>query len=543
MKGFGTNDRRNPWKPGNCADLRLLLFAAVVLAHSAMAVTYTGSLPVTPTRPGHAFCTSFNVALNDLLVDGQQEMDDEYGITSVTQSVHWSVFSSSGTLLAEQDGTSATVTSSLPGGGGIITAPGEYTISFSGTATYYLVRQDGDEQTTEGPFTVGLSSSTGGRLSMPFSFVGVGSVSCEDVMSTTATPGEEETLVVPVNYNNGSLTVTAYPSPSGTWPSAKPVWSGATATAQDAATATISTGTPGTYTVTATCGNCVALTVQVIGVSGLTARRKGSGTAFGASATIAAGGKSSDVHKAEIKIQLNPVPLKQAYLTFPASLTGAAAHQGTNVAAMLTCGNSTITGNATGTVTLGQVDLGTGTATATLKSSNVTRTCTVTIGGQSAGVGMVMAAVGNRKYDWPEYFIYGVSHDIDFFPTLQEAADSDADGDGIPGEGAIDGHGIHFYVKSITVRYWQYDWENFEYIDYGEDETGVSIGEDPLLRYNLRLSDIMDFDDTTETRPGQYTDTETVYGFYDYDDSTCVETSLEVETYMFAVYDDDVYTE
>lgn len=283
--------------------------------------------------------------------------------------------------------------------------------------------------------------------------------------------------------------------------------------------------------------------VQVIGVSGLTARRKGTTDAFGASATIAAGGKSSDVHKAEIKVQLNPVPLKQATLTFSASLSGAAAHQGTDVAAVLSCGNSSVTGNSTGTLTLGTIDLTEGTASAELKSSNVTRTCTATIGGKAVTVGMVMASLGNRKYDWPEYFIYGVDHEIDFFPTLQEAADHDADGDGVTGEGAIDGHGIHFYVKSITIRYWQYDWENYEYVDCGEEEIDISVGEDPLLRYGLRLSDIMDFGDTSETRPGQYTDTENVYGFYDYDDGTFTETCIEVPTYMFAVYDGDVFIE
>lgn len=139
---------------------------------------------------------------------------------------------------------------------------------------------------------------------------------------------------------------------------------------------------------TATYGNTIGLKVQVIGVSGLTARRIGSGESFGSSATIAAGGKGSDVHKAEIKIQLNPVPLKQATLTFPASLSGAAAHQDTDVSAVLTCGASTLTGNSSGTITLGAIDLATGTASAELKSSNVTRTCTATIGGQSVAVTM-----------------------------------------------------------------------------------------------------------------------------------------------------------
>lgn len=80
-------------------------------------------------------------------------------------------------------------------------------------------------------------------------------------------------------------------------------------------------------------------------------------------------------------------------------------------------------------------------------------------------------------------------------------------------------------------------------MDCGEEEIDISVGEDPLLRYGLRLSDIMDFGDTSETLPGQYTDTENVYGFYDYDDGTFTETCIEVPTYMFAVYDGDVFIE
>ena len=154
---------------------------------------------------------------------------------------------------------------------------------------------------------------------------------------------------------------------------------------------------------------------------------------------------------------------------------------------------------------------------------------------------MTMGARGNRKYDWPTYFIYGKSHDIAFFPTLQEAADHDADGDGIVGEGAIPGHDVRFYVKMVSISYWQFDWVDCDYIEYGGDEIQVQVNTDPLIRYGLRLSDIMDFGGTSETLPGKYTDSETVYGFYDFDDDTWIETCLEIESYIFAVYDSDVF--
>ena len=525
--------------PANChpspSFLRAIL-SLLLAAQCLRAVSFVGSIRAQDLNLVKPFGdSSFSIVL-DYYVDGSDLPDDEYDATADDYTIQWSVQGGPG-----GNGNVAEIRSSPPNGTNVIPSPGNYTITFSGELRSIRWRRNGEWHTTQFQTPLPLVASTGGTLSTNFTLVGVASVSCEGVTSITPNPGVNETLVVPVGYNNGSLTLTATPAPAGSWPYSKPVWNGAAANAQNAATATLSTSASGTYNVSATCGNTVGLTVQVIGVSGLTARRKGSGDSFGASATIAAGGKASDVHKAEIRIQLSPIPLKQASLAFPASLSGAAAHQGTNVAAVLTCGASTLTGDSSGTVNLSAIDISTGTASAELRSSNIARTCTVSIGGSSINVGMTMAALGNRKYDWPAYFIYGISHDIDFFPTLQEAADDDADGDGTAGEGAISGHDIRFYIKSVTIRYWSFDWENFEYIDYGEDDIDASIGEDPLLRYNLRLSDIMDFGDTSETLSGQYTDTETVYGFYDYDDSTCVETCLEVETYLFAVYDADVY--
>lgn len=194
--------------------------------------------------------------------------------------------------------------------------------------------------------------------------------------------------------------------------------------------------------------------VQVIGVSGLTARRKGTTDAFGASATIAAGGKSSDVHKAEIKVQLNPVPLKQATLTFSASLSGAAAHQGTDVAAVLSCGNSSVTGNSTGTLTLGTIDLTEGTASAELKSSNVTRTCTATIGGKAVTVGMDWDIAGSKDFDYPPYFTVEETDDITFYPTLNTICD----------DGAVTQHQMFFQTFQLEVVYWAYDYNLGTYL-------------------------------------------------------------------------------
>ncbi len=527
-------------KTSNSSILGLLAVLAAILANSALAVTYTGSLPLTPVHPRYAFGGFFDVGVNSVLLDADDIDDDEYAVIAVEQTVHWAVRDSSDALVAELDGAAATVTSSLPGGNGFIYAPGEYTITFTGSATYYLARMDGVNFTMEGPYTVTLTPCEGGRLTMPFTFVGVGSVSCGGVTSTTATPGTNETLVVPVGYNNGTLTLTAAPTPSGAWPPGQPVWANATATVQNPSTATLSTATAGTYNVMATCGNTVAMTVQVVGVSGITARRKGTGDSFGSTATIAAGGKNTDVHKAEIKVQLSPSPLKQVAVTVPASLSGAAAHAGTNVAAVLSCGNSSIAGNSSGTITLTDIDTTTGSATAILTSSNVTRTCTVNIGGQSLNVTMAWDISGIHDFEFDDYFLPDMESDVIFYPTLDEIALLDEDEDGTPGEGAIGGHDIVFHVTKVTFDYWSFDYDAWEYVDEGGVvELDVMPGSNPILRFGVRLDDLLEIDDVTEAAPGKYVNPQTVYYYYN-DTGTVIE-CIAITEYEFDAYDMEVY--
>ena len=370
------------------------------------------------------------------------------------------------------------------------------------------------------------------------------SLACLGTTSDTDTPGNPETAVVAVGYQDGKgVTVRALDEGGAPMPLGSVTWScsGGSITPNGSA-AVVDTSASGMATVTATSGNtAVSLKVQVIGVSALQARRKGLTWAYGSSATIASGGKNSDVHKAELQIQLSPVPVKQATLHFQASLSGAAAHQGTNVPAVLSCGGSSLSGDGAGTLDVSSWDSSTGLASAELRSGNVTRTCTVTLGGESASVTMAMASLGNREFDWPVYFIYGSSFDISFYPTLQEAADEDGDQDGIFGEGAIAGHDMHFYVSSIDISYWKIDWSTGQYVECGMDHISAGIREDPIVRYGLRISDLMDFGSASESMPGKYTDSETVYGHYDFDVSTLVETCIEVESFRFSVYDGDVF--
>ena len=511
----------------------LLIFAILVSA-GTRAATFTSSLPLEPSELVVPFGETVTVTLPQGLLDLPELPDNEY-YGPVAYEYRWNVPGGpSGT------GRTAVIPSSAAGGPGVISSPGSYTVEFTGKATYTVRWMENDVEHSSEPQKVGLSASLGGRLSLPFRLVGVASLSCEGVTSTTDTAGNNETLVIPVGYNSGSVTLTAMPTPSGDWPAGYPAWNWATPTAQDPAVATLSTATPGTYTVTAECGNTIGLTVQVIGVSGLTARRADSGDSFGESATIAAGGKSSDVHKAEIKILLWPVPLKQATLTFPASLSGAAAHQGTDVAAVLTCGASTLTGNTSGTVTLGAIDLMEGTAAAELKSSNVTRLCTASIGGSSVNVGMVWDIGGSINFEYDDFFIPGDEEEIFFYPTLYEISGEDVDSDGIAGEGAIGGHSMLFKATTITVSIWAYDWEEDEYIENGEETITIVPGQDPEIAYGVYVSDLIEIGTTTEPVTGKYKSIQTVYDWYEFIDDY-IDFGVEVLEYSFDAYDTEVF--
>ncbi|MBQ9445858.1 MAG: hypothetical protein IJU61_04640, partial [Victivallales bacterium] len=52
---------------GTAKWLASVLLAA--FAHTALCVTYTGSLPTTPAHPRYAYCGSFDVGLHDVLLD------------------------------------------------------------------------------------------------------------------------------------------------------------------------------------------------------------------------------------------------------------------------------------------------------------------------------------------------------------------------------------------------------------------------------------------------------------------------------------------
>ena len=87
------------------------------------------------------------------------------------------------------------------------------------------------------------------------------------IISTTNTPGNNETLYVPKGAS--SLTITATPEPGSSWPNGYPTWTlnGTSVGTAGNTTYSLSRATVGTYTVSAMCGTSKkAINVVVFGV-------------------------------------------------------------------------------------------------------------------------------------------------------------------------------------------------------------------------------------------------------------------------------------
>ena len=107
-----------PAKAKNWHIGRMLMVMAAILAQSALAATFTGTLPTAPVHPRYAFGSSFVVAVDDTLAEYVVIDEDEYEVIPTNMLLHWQVRDSSDTLIAELDGAAATVTRSLIKKGG-----------------------------------------------------------------------------------------------------------------------------------------------------------------------------------------------------------------------------------------------------------------------------------------------------------------------------------------------------------------------------------------------------------------------------------------
>ena len=247
-------------------------------------------------------------------------------------------------------------------------------------------------------------------------------------------------------------------------------WSGGDDPASGSgATYTTKWTSTGEKVVRATSGQCsFEKTVTVVQIASIEGRRTGSGDAFGSSATIAAGGYSSDVHKADVEMTIAPLPTVAYTVDCPVSLANAEGYLGEppdNVRAKLYMGGSLVVeGNGTGYVTFSSPD---GKATGYLQSSNLGRTCTISSGLGSAQVTFAWDTPGGGAYDYefPDYFVPGIADTVKFFATLQEVSGLDEDGDGTGGEGLIDLHEMKFYTRRIEVKCWKWDMANGVFLD------------------------------------------------------------------------------
>ena len=420
-----------------------------------------------------------------------------------------------------------------PAGDTMTALPGHHTASY---AYHYCTCVHPVDNPGPGGCTV-LRYSTEGSAS--FTVVKVGSLTSGDVVSTTDTPGDDETVCCGLNE---TVTVSAAPYPAGAWPYGAPTWEGDVARAVTADMVEVDTSSYGVKIVTARCGiSSVSIRVVIAKIDSIAVKRSDlPDTSFAGLATIAAGGKSSAVHKASVRAYVTPSGYTgKVDLTFTASLSGAAAHAGTSVNGRLDIGDGSVVGDNSATIHVTHVT--DGHFDGILASSNVRRDCTVTIDGKSARVAFEWDCAGSRNFDYEDYFIPEEPEDIFFYPTLQEIAGEDTNNNGLSGEGAINGHSMPFVVGFVKVQFWSYDLELDDYVDYGETTVNVTPGTDPAVVYGLKVSDLIDIGATTEPLTGKYKSVQTVYDDYFFYGSYYSE--VQVLEYCFDVYDLDVFAQ
>ena len=67
---------------------RTLMVMAAILAQSALAATFTGTLPIAPVHPRYAFGSSFDVAVDDTLAEYIVIDDEEYEVIPTNMLLH-----------------------------------------------------------------------------------------------------------------------------------------------------------------------------------------------------------------------------------------------------------------------------------------------------------------------------------------------------------------------------------------------------------------------------------------------------------------------
>lgn len=290
------------------------------------------------------------------------------------------------------------------------------------------------------------------------------------------------------------------------------------------------------------CDRICSITLTAMDVSTVVASR--SGTSGGA--RIAAGGIRNSTHQADVTISVAPIPAGSYSLTIPVSVSGTAANGGNPSGddarpSVLSIGGAKIAGSSGGMITMS-----TPSVTGTFLSSNRMGTCTFSARGSSASIEQKWDCAGAYDFRFPYYMVEDQPDDVNTFPTLQEVAELDEDGDGIMGEGAIGGHAIQFCTRSVKVLFWEYDFRSDSYTTPAETREFAYSLEDGEFNYDtvfgVKVNDLVVHTGTTEVVAGHYKNSQTIKSYMEFSPSGEKLRVVVVRDYNFATYDGTVYT-
>jgi hypothetical protein len=208
-------------------------------------------------------------------------------------------------------------------------------------------------------------------------------------------------------------------------------------------------------------------------------RRTGSGAAYGSSATVAAGGVDSDVHKADIEVATSPAVASVTLDIVVGKKTGEGEGQpDTGGAASVSMSSYTTDANGKAY----------GTFTSSNKIESVTIECQDGSGSPLPGAGTATVNQGwdsdsSNNWVYEPYFWPEVWEDVSFTCKLTDGAST------VP----ITGHSFDFYAYKVI--YYEWDEEAQDYVQYEE-----VISEDN----DWDLSWACEFEEAEEAQGGVY---------------------------------------
>jgi hypothetical protein len=288
---------------------------------------------------------------------------------------------------------------------------------------------------------------------------------------------------------------------------------------------TFHVNTPGIYTVKVEYERCGSESISdpsgdiVVFNADLNVRRKGSGEAYAGSAMVAAGKLSSDVHKADVEVSATPA-VSGIPIDVQIKSGEGGGQPGTGGEALLTIGGTT---DANGKIT------------GTYKSSNRIEDVTLEARCGSCQHLLDTAAITQKwddtsitpRFSIPDLFLPGEGSECTFFCRL--AADT-----------PIDGHSVVYSTTAMTLSWC---WWNLD-TDEEDCDTEEYVSPFDNLPFGCSEQDLVSQGDMTESEPGVYVNTQTVYDYFDLVEveGELIYRETLVEAYDFLVTDQTVYS-